>query len=273
MPGGVQLLIVDPQNDFMDVAPGGMPALPVPGAAADMERLSHVIDTLADRIAGITVTFDSHHRYHIAHPTFWERPDGGTVAPFTEIRAAQVRSGEFRPRHAAQALRALAYLDELERQGRYVLMVWPVHCELGSWGHNVYPAVRAAYNRWEDLTLGVVQKVSKGSNPYTEHYSALQAEVPDAEDPGSQLNERLIRELDRADTIVIAGEASSHCVRASTEHLADHLPSKRVDKLVLLADCMSPVSGFEAQAQEFLRTMARRGATVTTSAELLARSP
>jgi nicotinamidase/pyrazinamidase len=68
---------------------------------------------------------------------------------------------------------------------------------------------------------------------------------------------------------VIAGEASSHCVKATTEHLADYLPSGRVDKLVLLADCMSPVTGFEAQAQDFLAAMQRRGALVTTSRDYL----
>jgi nicotinamidase/pyrazinamidase len=65
--------------------------------------------------------------------------------------------------------RALAYIDELEQRGRYTLMVWPVHCEIGSWGHNVHPAVKAAYNRWEDTRPAMVQKISKGSNPSTEH--------------------------------------------------------------------------------------------------------
>jgi nicotinamidase-related amidase len=265
----VHLLIVDPQNDFMDAVPGGTPALPVPGAGADMERLAAFIDAAGDAITAITVTFDSHHRYHIAHPTFWQTGDGGAVAPFTEIRAAQVRAGALRPRDARELDRALAYLDALERQGRYVLMVWPVHCELGTWGHNVHHAVRAAYNRWEDRRLAVVQKVSKGSHPFTEHYSALQAEVPDAQVPGTQLNQPLVADLDRAATIVVAGEASSHCVRASTEHLAQYLPSGRLEKLWLLQDCMSPVSGFEAQARAFLREMAQRGARVTTSAEAL----
>ena len=266
----IHLLAIDPQNDFMDAAPGGTPALPVPGAGADMERLAGFIDATGEAIADITVTFDSHHRYHIAHPTFWATGEGGPVAPFTEIRAAELRAGAFRPRDPGEAERALAYVEALERLGRYTLMVWPVHCEIGSWGHNVHPAVRAAYNRWEDRKLAAVRKVSKGSHPFTEHYSAFGAEVPDPRESGTQLNEPLIAELDGADHIVIGGEASSHCVRASTEHLAAHLPSGRVEKIVLLADCMSPVVGFEAQAQQFLQQMRARGARVTTSTEALA---
>ncbi|MBC7601526.1 MAG: cysteine hydrolase, partial [Ramlibacter sp.] len=241
------------------------PALPVAGAHGDMLRLAKLIDESAAGISGITVTLDSHHRYDIAHPTFWTMRDGTAVSPFTTIIASQVRAGDFAPRDALALPRALAYLDELEHQGRYRLMVWPVHCEIGSWGHNVHAAVKAAYNRWEDSRLRVVEKVTKGSNPWTEHYSAMQAEVPDAADPATQMNRPLIARLDRADLVVIAGEASSHCVRATTEHLADNLPSGRIDKLVLLADCMSPVSGFETQADAFIETMRQRGAAVTDS--------
>jgi nicotinamidase-related amidase len=257
-----QLLIIDPQNDFMDIAGA---ALPVKGAAQDMARLAGLIDKAGPRIAQITVTLDSHHRVGIERPPMWRQADGGTVAPFTPISAADVRSGKYAPRDPHVLRRALAYLDALETGGRYTLMIWPVHCEIGSWGHNVEDTVRAAYNRWEVAKLRHVRKVLKGMNPWTENYSALQAEVPDPQDPGTQLNRALIAQLDEAERIVVAGEASSHCVRATTEHLADNLPSGRVDKIVLLSDCMSPVPGFEAQAETFLSAMRRRGATVCTS--------
>jgi nicotinamidase/pyrazinamidase len=280
MKRNIQFLIIDPQNDFCDLpadwrpasAAGqtAAPALPVAGAHADMLRLGKLMERGGKGITGIAVTLDSHHRLDIAHPTFWKTGSGDAVAPFTPITAAQVRAGEFKPRDAKALPRALAYLDELERRGRYTLMVWPVHCEIGSWGHNVHPAVKAAYNRWEDERLGVVEKITKGSNPWTEHYSAMQAEVPDEADPDTQLNTELIARLDQADQIVISGEASSHCVKATTEHIADNLPSGRVDKLVLLADCMSPVGGFEAQAAAFIEDMKRRGATITDSASFAA---
>ncbi|HSV45973.1 MAG TPA: cysteine hydrolase [Ramlibacter sp.] len=279
MKRNIQLLLIDPQNDFCDLpddwcaadpATGAplRPALPVAGAHADMLRLADAIRAGTAGIAGITVTLDSHHRFDIAHPTFWQARGGGAVAPFTQITAAQVRAGEFLPRDASGLDRALAYLDELERRGRYTLMVWPVHCEIGSWGHNVHPAVKAAYNAWEDRLLRVVTKVGKGSNPWTEHYSAIQAEVPDAGDPDTEVNLALIASLDRADLLVIAGEASSHCVRATTEHIVAHLPSRRPAKLLLVTDCMSPVAGFEAQHRDFLAGMAALGVQQCSSAEL-----
>ena len=149
-------------------------------------------------------------------------------------------------------------------------MVWPVHCEIGSWGHGVHAAVKEAYNTWEESRLRVVAKVGKGSNPWTEHYSAFQAEVPDAQDPDTELNMPLVRSLDKADLIVVAGEASSHCVRATTEHLVANLPSGRASKVVLVTDCMSPVGGFEAQHRAFLDDMAARGVQLCTSEQVTA---
>jgi nicotinamidase/pyrazinamidase len=265
-PANLQLLAIDPQNDFMDI-PGA--ALPVAGARADMGRLAGFVDLARTRISGLWITLDSHHSVGIERPAMWATGDGGEVSPFTQIAASDVRAGKFRPRDARALPRVLAYLDALEAGGRYSLMIWPVHCEIGTWGHNVEKQLRAAYNRWEAATLTPVRKVFKGMNPWTENYSALQAEVPDAHDPGTQLNTRLIAELDAGDMIVVAGEASSHCVRATTEHLVAHLPSRNVGKVVLLTDCMSPVGGFERQASEFLAAMRDRAVRVATTADLL----
>jgi nicotinamidase-related amidase len=189
------------------------------------------------------------------------------VAPFTQITAQDVRDGRYAPRKAAAKARALAYLDALETAGRYKLMVWPVHCEIGSWGHNVHADVRAAYNRWEESTLRSVRKVIKGSNPWTEHYSAVLAEVPDPQDQDTQLNKDFIAHLGQADRIYVAGEAGSHCVKATVEDIARQFGPARCGKLVLLTDCMSPVAGFEAQQQAFLDAMAAQGVRLATAAE------
>ncbi|WP_286890847.1 MULTISPECIES: cysteine hydrolase [Achromobacter] len=279
MPRTIHLLIVDPQNDFCDLPESyrpldpltGLavaPALPIAGAHADMQRLARFIDATAPVLSSITVTLDSHHRLDIAHPTFWRAGNGDPVAPFTPITAAQLRAGEFVPRHDDDLPRTLNYLDELEARGRYTLMAWPVHCEIGTWGHNVHPDVRAAYGRWEEERQFIVRKVPKGANPWTEHYSALMAEVPDADDPRSQLNRDLLDSLDRADLILIAGEAGSHCVKATVEHLAEHLPGGNLSRIVLLTDCMSPVAGFANAQSSFLQRMRDLGVQERTSTDM-----
>jgi nicotinamidase-related amidase len=274
----LHLLLIDPQNDFCDLpdayrpldpAGGGKlaPALPVAGAHADLQRTAQLIRTGGAGIAGISVTLDSHHRIDIAHPAFWQAAGGGAVAPFTPITASDVREGRYAPRKPAAMARALSYLDALEAAGRYQLMVWPVHCEIGSWGHNVHADVRAAYNHWEETTLRSVHKVIKGANPWTEHYSAVLAEVPDPQDKGTQLNTDFIAHLGQAERIYIAGQAGSHCVKATVEDIARQFGPARRNKLVLLTDCMSPVAGFEAQQQAFLAAMAEQGLRLTTAAE------
>jgi hypothetical protein len=50
------------------------------------------------------------------------------------------------------------------------------------------------------------------------------AEVPDPADPAPQLNRALIDAAGARHRLLVAGEASSHCVRATTEHLVEHLP-------------------------------------------------
>lgn len=276
----IQLLVIDPQNDFCDLPLAYLPtdpltgtrlapALPVAGAHADMQRVAGLVKAGGMGLTDITITLDSHQRVDVAHPTFWRTRNGAAVSPFTPITADQVRAGEFLPRDAAALSRALAYLDALEATGRYTLMVWPVHCEIGTWGHNVHADLRAAYNAWEEQKQRAVAKVTKGENPWTEHYSAVQAEVPDAGDPHTLPNAALLARLDTADVLLIAGEASSHCVKASTEHIVAQLPGGRPERVVLITDGMSPVAGFEAQHQAFLQDMQSRGVRLMTTEQAL----
>ena len=274
MKRNLHLLVIDPQNDFCDLPPShrpvhATPALPVAGAHADMLRVAELIDQGRQGITGISVTLDSHHRLDIAHPTFWTGADGEAVTPFTEITAADVRAGKYLPRSAAFLPRTLAYLDALEAASRYRLMVWPVHCEIGTWGHDVHADVQAACNRWEDAAQGSVNQVVKGTNPWTEHYSAVMAEVPDADDPATHLNGGFIDLLRQADRVYITGEAGSHCVKATTEHIVEQFGPVDARKLVLVTDCMSPVAGFEPQYDAFVRDMLARGVQTATAADVL----
>ena len=275
----LHLLVIDPQNDFCDLPAQYLPshsangqeapALPVAGAHADMLRIANLVERGGAGLSGICVTLDTHQRIDIAHPTFWFDASGAAVAPFTEIAAADVRAGRYLPRRRAALTRVLAYLDTLEASGRYRLMVWPVHCEIGSWGHNIHADVRAACNGWQDAGLGAVDMVVKGTNPWTEHYSAVLAEVPDDADPATQLNRALIDTLAARDQIYICGEAGSHCVKATTEHIVAHIGAANVGKLVLLTDCMSPVGGYDVQYQDFVRDMLRRGVQAASAADVL----
>lgn len=277
---GRHLLIIDPQNDFCDLPEefcpliGGarwQPALPVAGAHADMLRLAALMDAAGDAFDAISVTLDSHHHFDIGHPAFWLDEAGNPPQPFTQVSTADLRAGRLRPRRAGARARVEAYLEALEASGRYTHMIWPHHCEIGSWGHALHPVLHAACRRWEARRLDAVGMVIKGSNPWTEHYSAVMAEVPDPADPSTGLNTRLIDSLREATEVFIAGEAGSHCVKASTEHVVAQFPPHARERIVLLLDCMSPVAGFEAAQAGFLAAMRAQGVRTQTCAEALAR--
>jgi nicotinamidase-related amidase len=245
------LLVIDPQNDFLDI-PGA--ALPVPGGNADMQRLADWLMNHLAQVQSLTVTLDSHASIGIERTTFWLDAQGQPVAPFTLVSAADVAAGRYTPRHAGQRDAALAYVRALEAGGQRRLVVWPVHCVVGTWGHTLHTGLAQAIAAWEVQTGRICDKVQKGQHPLTEQYSALRAEVPRDDDARTRLNQDLLNRLAaQSGTLLVAGEALSHCVAASVDDLMAHLPAERLQQTLLLTDCMSPVPGFEAAGQAFLQ--------------------
>ncbi|MDT7514981.1 cysteine hydrolase [Rhodoferax mekongensis] len=260
------LLIIDPQNDFLDIEGA---ALPVPGANADMHRLADWLTQHAEQVRQITVTLDSHASVGVERTTFWQQADGSDVAAFTLITAAQVQQGVYRPRHAALTDEVISYLQALETTGQRQLIVWPVHCVLGTWGHNIHSGLSEAIAAWELSTGRVCHKVLKGQNPLTEQYSAFKAEVPRPDDERTLLNRPLMQALSaQGATLLVAGEALSHCVAASVTDLMQELPVERLRQTVLLTDCMSPVSGFETAGADFLEGARAAGLQTRSLVEL-----
>lgn len=271
------LLIIDPQNDFCDLPLDWLPqtpakaapTLPVPGAHRDMLALAGWLDAHGEAIDAVTVTLDHHHRLDIAHPGFWKLPDGAPVGPFTQVKAADLREGRILTARGADLPRAVAYLEALERENRFVHMVWPVHCQIGTWGQAVHAGLQKALDAWEDGRRRAVAHVLKGENPWTEHYSALRAEIPVAGDPATGLNRALLEALEESQTVFVGGEAGSHCVKATVDHLVAAWNGP-LERIVLLRDAMSPVGGFEAVQEAFLREMADKGLRVLTLAQAAA---
>ncbi|GAH12928.1 unnamed protein product, partial [marine sediment metagenome] len=194
---------------------------------------------------------------------------------FTIITADDIRNGvwkTFAPRYNAQMLK---YVETLEAQGNFPLCIWPSHCLIGTAGNNVYPALADALQRWSRSKADNVHYVSKGSNVFTEHYGAIEAEVPDPSDPTTQINTPLVDALQKADTILVAGEAGSHCLKTTVEQIADKFgDDSYIKKLVLLTDATSPVIhpaiDFPAIQQQFIDDMVGRGMRVSTTVDFLA---
>jgi nicotinamidase-related amidase len=258
-------LIIDPQEDFCNPETG---TLYVPGAEEDVERLAGLVRRLGGAIDRIHVTLDSHHYLHVAHPVWWIDASGRHPAPFTIISADDVDTGRWYAARPKAQERSAAYVRALARNGRYPLCIWPYHCLIGSAGHAVAPVLFAALSEWES-GFRIVDFVGKGSSIWTEHYSAIRADVPDPADPSTLPNQRLLDSLAAADVIFLAGEASSHCVANTVRDLAGAMGDTFLRKLVLLRDATSAVTGFEQNAASFLREMTGRGMRTATAAEFL----
>jgi nicotinamidase-related amidase len=267
MAQSVHLVVIDPQIDFCD--PAG--ALYVGGAEKDIDRLAEMVRRIAPRLDDIHVTLDSHRLIDVAHPIFWKDSAGRHPAPFTIITAAEVEAGRWSPTLPGLFRRMLDYVRALEASGRYPLCIWPPHCLIGSRGHGVMPELHDALSQWERSRFAMVDYVTKGSNPWTEHYSAVCADVPDPGDPGTQLNTHFIQTLMEADLVALAGEAGSHCLANTVRDVANNFgDDSYIRRLVLLEDATSPVPGFENYQEEFIREMRARGMQVTTTRDFLA---
>ncbi len=274
----IQLLIIDPQNDFMDIQGA---TLPVTGANGDMVRLAGLVDRIGNKLQKIHVTMDSHHLVDIAHPAFWRDENGNSPDPMTIISAESIKDGTWTTRRPELRSYTIDYAEQLEADGKYQIMVWPPHCLIGGWGHNVQSDLSEALDRWSIARVRNIDFVTKGTNVLTEHYGALLAEVPISSDPSTQLNGRFLSVLQEADVIAVAGEASSHCVKATVEQVANNIGEEHVKKFQILTDCMSPVPAITAPdgtmivdfpgiADQFLKDMESRGMKLTNSVDFLA---
>lgn len=262
----IDLVIIDPQNGFMDDG-----ALPVPGGRRDMARVASMVDKHSRELNDIHVTMDSHRPIDISHAPFWVGSDGKQPAPFSQITRQSVVDGIWAPLIPNLRDHVLKYLAFLESQGRYVHTVWPTHCLIGSEGHAVDPTLFAAVNNWAESNVALVDFVVKGSDFRVEHFGALQAEMPMPDSPETQLNTGFLKILQGADVILIAGEALSHCVRATVQQIVDNIGAEHIKKMHLLMDCSSSIPAipnvvdYPALTAAWLKDMGRLGLVQTDS--------
>lgn len=260
------LLTIDPQNDFCiaDDGKGHKAALHVKGAEEDMQRLAAFVRKNRKRLADIHCSLDSHQLIHIAHPQFWTNSRGQSPPVFTEISEQDTRDSVWIPKNPSLSKYAIHYTSELSTHKRYKLMIWPPHCLVGTWGGALVEEVAAAFYEWE-ADFKKVDFVVKGNNFKTEHYSAVQADVPDDSDPTTKLNTGLIDVLREADEIIITGQALSHCVANTVTDIANSFGDDNITKFVLLTDTCSNVAGFETTGQKFVKDLCARGMKTTTT--------
>ena len=251
----VCLIIIDPQIDFTNGS------LAVPGADDDMARVANMVRRYGGDIDDIQITLDSHYKLHIAHAMSWVDRNGNHPVPIFLHKGSKVPTfltlqmaldGEYRAFNPGFQDRYVKYLTQLEANGRYQLMIWPEHCIIGSPGQNIHPDLLFAISGWESQYYGMALRTTKGSNPFTEHYSALIADVEDPEDEGTRLNTDFIDVTKEYDIILGTGEALSHCYANTFRDIFHEFGADQVSKFVLLEDATSNVPGCNKMGEDFI---------------------
>lgn len=250
----MHLLIIDPQNDFCD--PNG--SLFVNGADADMRRAADFIRKHKYQITDITVTFDSHYVYDIAHPGFWKNSKGEHPKPVdTVITLDDLKNGTWMPTNPGEIGWCHEYLEKLEESGRYPHRIWPEHCLIGSWGHACHPELLDAIHEWERDRVAKFNAVTKGSNYRVEHFSAVRAEVEDPEDQeGTGLNIQYVETIrDPQGKLIVLGEALDFCVANTLRDTIKEFGPDFAQNIVILRDCTSSVLPPEVLENDFVAEM------------------
>jgi nicotinamidase-related amidase len=290
----VHLLLIDVQKDFC--LPEGslyVAGRSGTGAIDDSRRIARFIYQNMARLTRVTATLDSHFSHQIFFPSFWLDRDDQPPQAHTIVTIDAIASGALRPNPAVAGwlcrgnygwLRQQVehYCRELERVGKYELYLWPPHCLLGSDGHALVGVVDEARSMFS-LARGMQSWVEvKGGNPLTENYSVLRPEVLSRHDgaPLAQRNTAFIETLLRADAVIIAGQAASHCVKSTIDDLLDEIVATDpalARKVYILTDCMSAVTvpdgrgglaaDFTEQAQQAQQRFADAGMHLVQSTD------
>ncbi|MFC1854230.1 nicotinamidase [candidate division CSSED10-310 bacterium] len=286
----VHLLIIDDQIDFS--FPSGslyVAGRSGTGAMDAQDRMVQFIYHNLHLISYITCTLDTHIPFQIFFTCAHVRSDGTHPAPHTIITADDYKKGIYQPNpQMAKQLQAdpiwlqrqfTHYCEQLEATGKYQLYLWPYHCLLGSLGHNLSGVIDVA-RLFHSFTRGADNiPTIKGGNPLTEHYSIFAPEVSSCWDgrpiPGAQKNTKLIKTLLDYDVVIMAGLASSHCVKESIADFLGEIQLKDpalAKKVYILRDCTAPVvipggPDFTDDAERALETFQNAGMHVVSSSE------
>jgi nicotinamidase-related amidase len=290
----IMLFLVDVQNTFclpgFELFVGGRSGT---GAVDDNRRLCAFIYRNLATITRITLTMDTHLAMQIFHPILLVDAQGRHPDPYTLVTSEDIQDGRwsFNPALAAMLeigeeygqRHLLHYTRELKERGKYDLTIWPYHAMLGGIGHALVPAVEEVVFFHTIARYSQPEIEIKGMHPLTENYSVIGPEVltgPDGK-PIALRNEKFIKDLEKYDAMIFAGQAKSHCVAWTLADLLEDIRQRDpglARKVYLLEDCSSPVVipgviDYTDQADAAYASFAAAGMHLVRSTEPMASWP
>lgn len=208
------LLIIDPQNDFMDIQvtfdkrippfnndpfdqDSGSKGLPVPNANNDMNKLAEFLEKNPNFFNEIHVSLDSHTTDHIGHIGFWNNSSNEIqprpletfyVNPGDPDFNIYVGNWDGTPKNPEQLvnpenldLQVWAYHYILKMQeirennkSKPIPCLWAEHCIIDTDGWKVQEKLKTELNKYKEKVF----YHEKGTNDLVEMYSIFSAEIP-----------------------------------------------------------------------------------------------
>lgn len=286
------LLLIDVQNTFcipgFELFVGGKSGT---GAVEDNIRLCEFIYRNLNVITEIAPTMDTHTAMQIFHPIFWLNDAGEHPTPMTFISLEDLQKGVWKINPAIvhsiakgneEILNqhALHYAQQLSKNGKYSLIIWPYHSMLGGIGHALVSAVEEAIFFQNIARCSQTYFEIKGENPLTENYSIFRPEVIEGANGKAitQKNTRFLEKILEFDAVIITGQAKSHCVAWTIDDLLTDIWEKEpslAKKIYLLEDCTSPVVipggvDFSQEADAAFQRFADAGMHIVKSTDSIA---
>ncbi|MBK5720343.1 hypothetical protein JGH11_05620 [Dysgonomonas sp. Marseille-P4677] len=259
----ILLLAIDVQNDFME----NIGSLSVQGSKGDVERLTSWIYNNTKSLTQIICSLDSHSITQIFHANWWVDNKSNNPPPFTIITYQDVINGKWQAANGEKD-RSLEYLKNLELTSKKQLCIWPYHCLEGTNGAKLENEFTKMLYFHSAARSSTPIFIYKGQNPYTEMYGIVKAEY----DPENYVNQLVLDAVEEYDEIYIAGEASSHCVLASTVQILEYFSDRKdiITRITLLEDCMSPIVGFEESTRlQYLELKERYGIQIKKTVDVI----
>ena len=234
--GNINLLIVDPQRDFIDIDKG---ALAVNGACEDIKRITRFIYNNIDIISNIYVTLDTHRYDSIFHSIMWKDSNGNMIPPFTEITLEKIENNEIVPIYNKEI--QINYIKKLKEQGSQNLMIWPYHCIHCTDGWLIEKQLSNMLLFFEVSKKLSIKKILKGQDSFTEMYGVIRPEV--ITESNKKYDNSWVYEIKNAGKIYICGEAKDYCVYESVRQFCEVYNDDKntTEKVNVMMNCCSAI--------------------------------
>jgi len=209
----VNLMIVDPQNDFC--LPGA--PLEVKGAMVDIRRISKYIRDNGHDVNDIWITMDMHPFLHIANANFWyNKLDVQRTSEYNRITPDMIDEIVF----PAIDIPFDELKEIVSRHNGGAVMAWPPHCIMGTPGANIVDELFEAVTDWSLANGKNPHIVLKGMDQLKEEYSAFGV-VAD-----TNIDKLIAGDL--TGEWLVGGQAMDVCVVSTVTDICGFIPAKNI---------------------------------------------